>query len=516
MSVKKRIVLSNMILLIFLLTLVMVLAFYIMRIFLMTYVRNDVSSIEIPDKNATSVSVYELQILFDGMIDMVNESSYSISGHEDYGKINEFVETTGSKAYIILNGSNIYLKGGESPGEIYSEALRINDAISQNRKTVLYSDSGSFIYYTAFNLQKSGEEAEILLFNDHMGTLEFRNENSRYWKDAAGNISDAVKSITILGSVVIVIINFVLIIALSNSIMGPLNKLKEATQKISEGNLDFEMDYTGDDEITDVLQKFELMREKLVESNEKQKAYEEDRKEMIAGISHDLRTPLTSIKGYVSGLIDGIADSPEKQQKYLTTIYNTATEMDKLVDDLFLFSKLDLDKIPFEFEHVEIGNYISQCCEEIKFSMEKKNICLTFVNLCKNPVYVMLDRSHFARVLVNIAENSAKYKKNDIGSLYVAVTYEAPEVLIALKDDGEGIESSLTGKIFDSFYRNDPARTNPVKGSGLGLSIAKQIVVSHGGRIWAESNVGEGLTIYISLPASEEIIDERKISDHEQ
>ncbi|HBV53296.1 MAG TPA: sensor histidine kinase, partial [Clostridiales bacterium] len=231
---------------------------------------------------------------------------------------------------------------------------------------------------------------------------------------------------------------------------------------------------------------------------------------------HDLRTPLTSIKGYVSGLIDGIADSPEKRQKYLTTIYNTAEEMDRLVDDLFLFSKLDLDKVPFNFEHVEIGNYISQCCEELKFSLEKKKMCLAYANLCPNPVYVMLDRGQFARVLINIADNSAKYKKNEIGSFYVAVTEDNGEVLIALKDDGEGIDSSLTGKIFDSFYRNDPARTNPVKGSGLGLSIAKQIVTSHGGRIWAESNIGEGLTIYIALPVEEQIIDERKDENGEK
>lgn len=515
MSVKKRLVLSNMIMLIFLLTLVMILAFYIMRIFLMTYIRNDVSSLEIPDRNASTISVYELQILFDGMIDMVNESPHAIGSHDDYARINEYIETTGSKAYILVNGSEVYLSGGKSANDIYAGAISLNETVAENKSTMLYSDSNCFLYFTSIRVETTGEAAEILLYNDHMGTKEFRNENSRYWQDAASNISDAVRSITILGSVVIIIINFVLIIALSNSIMGPLNKLKEATQKISDGNLDFEIDYTGDDEITDVLQKFDRMREKLIESNEKQKAYEEDRKEMIAGISHDLRTPLTSIKGYVSGLIDGIADSPEKQQKYLTTIYNTASEMDKLVDDLFLFSKLDLDKIPFEFEHVEIGDYILQCCEEIKFSMEKKNISLAFANLCKNPVYVMLDRSQFARVLVNIAENSAKYKKNDIGSLYVAVTCDGKEALIALKDDGEGIEASLTGKIFDSFYRNDPARTNPVKGSGLGLSIAKQIVVSHGGRIWAESNIGEGLTIYISLPVDEEIIDERSMTDSE-
>lgn len=516
MSVKKRILFSNVIMLLFLLALVMVLSFYIMRIFLMTYIRNDVSSLEIPDYHEDSISVYELQILFDGMIDMAAEAPYQIQEHEDYARIDEYITKTASKAYILVSGAPVYLNGGETANEIYAGAILLNDTLAQNKKTILYSDSDSFLYYANMNLNDTDGEAEVLLYNDHMGTMEFRNENSRYWRDAAQNINDAVRSITILGSIVIIIINFVLIVALSNSIMSPLNKLKEAAQKISEGNLDFEISYTGDDEITDVLQKFEQMREKLVESNKKQKAYEEDRKEMIAGISHDLRTPLTSIKGYVSGLIDGIADSPEKRQKYLTTIYNTAEEMDRLVDDLFLFSKLDLDKVPFNFEHVEIGNYISQCCEELKFSLEKKKMCLAYANLCPNPVYVMLDRGQFARVLINIADNSAKYKKNEIGSFYVAITEDNGEVLIALKDDGEGIDSSLTGKIFDSFYRNDPARTNPVKGSGLGLSIAKQIVTSHGGRIWAESNIGEGLTIYIALPVEEQIIDERKDENGEK
>ena len=516
MSVKKRILFSNVIMLLFLLALVMVLSFYIMRIFLMTYIRNYDSSLEITDYHEDSISVYELQILFDGMIDMTTEAPYQIQEHADYARIDEYITKTASKAYILINGAAVYLNGGETANEIYAGAILLNDTLAQNKKTILYSDSDSFLYYANIDLNDADGEAEVLLYNDHMGTMEFRNENSRYWRDAAQNINDAVRSITILGSIVIIIINFVLIVALSNSIMSPLNKLKEAAQKISEGNLDFEINYTGDDEITDVLQKFEQMREKLVESNEKQKAYEEDRKEMIAGISHDLRTPLTSIKGYVSGLIDGIADSPEKRQKYLTTIYNTAEEMDRLVDDLFLFSKLDLDKVPFNFEHVEIGNYISQCCEELKFSLEKKKMCLAYANLCPNPVYVMLDRGQFARVLINIADNSAKYKKNEIGSFYVAVTEDNGEVLIALKDDGEGIDSSLTGKIFDSFYRNDPARTNPVKGSGLGLSIAKQIVTSHGGRIWAESNIGEGLTIYIALPVEEQIIDERKDENGEK
>jgi len=506
MTVKKRIFISNIIMLVVLLALVMVLSLYVLRVFLGTYIKNDVKSLVLPEEKVSSLSVYELQILFDGMFDMTNESQYQIENHEDFEIIDSFITKTESKSYILINGNAIYVNGGRDANKIYSDALLLNNTISQNKKTILYSDSESFLYFTTLEAEKTGDSIEILLFNDHVGTTEFRNENNKYWRDAANNIYDAVTTVTIVGSLIVIIVSLALIVAVSNSIMGPLNKLKEAAKKISEGNLDFEIEYTRKDEITDVIHQFEAMRNKLLESNEKQRIYEEDRKEMIAGISHDLRTPLTSIKGYVSGLIDGIADSPEKQQKYLTTIYNTAVEMDKLVDDLFLFSKLDLDRIPFVFEHVEIGNYVCQCCEELKFSLEKKKISLSYANLCKDAVYVMIDRDQFARVLINIAENSSKYKKEEIGSLYVAVTEQDGSVVIAMKDDGVGVDSSLVGKIFASFYRTDPARTNPVKGSGLGLSIAKQIVESHGGRIWAESNIGEGLTVYISIPTDNGII----------
>ena len=505
MSVKRRILISNLIMLVFLLALVLILSFYVIRVFLFTYIQNDVKSLQIPDESVSSVSVYELQILFDGVIDISNESGIDFKKNEDFVIVDKYIKSTNSKCYVIINSIPIYVSGGESVDEIYTEATKLNPSLNQNEDIIFYSDANSFIYFSAYQTS-SGEPAEVLLFNNELGTNGFRNENSKYWKDAANNVYDAVQTIAILGCLVIVIISLVLMIALSKGIMGPLNKLRAATKKISDGDLDFEIDYSGSDEISEVLRDFEIMRVNLAELNEKQRVYEEDRKEMIAGISHDLRTPLTSIKGYVSGLMDGIADSPEKQQKYLTTIYNTAVEMDKLVDDLFLFSKLDLDKIPFDFEHVELGNYMFQCCEELKFSMEKKMMSMSFVNLCNEDIYVRLDRDQFARVLINIAENSAKYKKNEIGSFFVVLSMQNNEALIALKDDGQGVESSLAGKIFDSFYRNDPARTNPVKGSGLGLSIAKQIVSSHGGKIWAESNLGEGLTVYISLPIDGEII----------
>lgn len=277
---------------------------------------------------------------------------------------------------------------------------------------------------------------------------------------------------------------------------------------ISEGNLDFEIDYNGDDEISDVIDNFEDMRRKLLLSNEKQKKYEENRKELLAGIGHDLSTPLTSIKGYVSGLLDGVADSPEKQEKYLKTIYTTAEEMDRLVSDVFLFSKLDVDKVPFEFEKIDIGSYLEACSEELKFTFEKDKLLVSFSNRLMFPKMVFIDRSQFARVLLNIAKNSVKYKKEEVASLHIdvsCVNSDSTEMVkITLKDNGIGVPEELTGKIFETFYRNDPARTDTSSGSGLGLAIAKQIVNRHCGSITAESIIGEGLSIIITLPVHEE------------
>ncbi len=494
---------SNIIMMVILLALVFVLAFYILRIFVTTYISNSIESIEKPVDD--SISVYELQILFDGVIDMVTETDGKIEQYRYYNRILDYLNATRTLTYITMNNEPLYITEGYQADEILSVAAEYNASVLNHDDTVMYSDSSGFLYKTTITLQPEGGNASFLLVNRQIGTSEFKNDNRRYWAGAADDISDAVRSISVLGAMVIVIVNCVLVVVISNSILRPLNKLKAATQMIKEGNLDFELEYDGQDEITDVIRNFEDMRRTLSTYMERQRKYEEDRKELIAGISHDLSTPLTSIKGYVSGLMDGIADSPEKQEKYLKTIYNTTEEMNTLVEELFLFSKLDLDKIPFDFQRTNLSEYIASCCEEITFNLEKKHVILTYTDLCEHPVYAQLDRNQFARVLMNIADNSAKYKCNEIGKFCVTLQEEDGEAHIMLQDDGRGVPKELTDKIFDSFYRSDPARTNPVGGSGLGLSIAKQIVESHGGRIWAESNIGEGMTIHILLQTEDVI-----------
>lgn len=509
MTVRKRIFIANLVMLIILIALVFLLSFYIIRVFTGIYMSNDIDRISIPDAGDRRVSIYELQIVFDSMLDMSVHNPYTPEEYQDYDDINSYLKATDTMAYILIDGDTVYLQGAKSADEIYKYAIKANGSVDNREGTLFYSDDSSFMYASVF--ERAGKTISILMFNNKLGTSGLRIDNNRYWEDANSAISKAVRSIAILGSIVIVIINLILIIAVSNSIMGPLNKLKEATKKIAEGELDFEIDYTGDDELTEVLASFDYMRGKLLETTEQQKKLEENRKEMIAGISHDLRTPLTSIKGYVSGLIDGIADSPERRTQYLTIIYNTACDLDKLVDELFLFSKLDADKMPFDFVITDLDSYLSACIDEFSFTYSKNNIVVTYTNVCKRPVYVSLDPDRFARVLINIADNSSKYKVNPVGSIHISL-YEEEEGMatISIKDDGKGMDKRYADKIFDSFYRNDPARTNPVKGSGLGLSIAKQIVTRHAGTIHAETNIGEGMNIIIKLPTLDSPFQEDK------
>ena len=499
MTVRKRIFISNLVMLVILIMLVLLLCFYIVRVFVSTYITNDINSVSIPTSSYKSVSVFELQIVFDSMISMGEESTFSPEEHSDYEKIDAYLKGTDTMAYILVDGNTVYLTGAQSADEIYKYAVKTKSSIENQQGTLFYSNDSSFMYATTFLSDE--KEITIMMFNNQLGTSGFKIDNSKYWDDAGATISRTVRSIAIMGGIVIVIVNFLLIIAVSNSIIGPLNKLKEATKMVAEGKFDFELDYTGADELTDVIASFDDMRTKLLESTEQQRRQEENRKEMIAGISHDLRTPLTSIKGYVSGLIDGIAESPERRQQYLKIIYNTACDLDKMVDELFLYSKLDMEKVPFDFIIMDINEYLLSCSEEFHFTYGKQNIVVTYTNLCKEPIYVSLDPDQFARVLINIADNSAKYKVNEVGSLHITLYSEDEDfVSISLKDDGNGVDKQFAEKIFDSFYRNDPARTNPVKGSGLGLSIAKQIVLSHGGQIRAETNIGEGMNMIITLP----------------
>ncbi|MCR8643099.1 HAMP domain-containing histidine kinase [Paenibacillus sp. N1-5-1-14] len=299
--------------------------------------------------------------------------------------------------------------------------------------------------------------------------------------------------------VLLVGIYLVLYYFVTKSIIKPLHALRKGAEQITEGTLDFKMTSTKKDEIGELFLSFEEMRQRLKSSVDMQLQYEENRKELISNISHDLKTPITTILGYVEGIRDGIADTPEKMDKYVKTIYYKASDMDRLIDELFLFSKLDLKRLPFTFEQVEISEYLTDCMDEIRFDLDQKGIQMELnVHLAK-PTFVTADREQLKRTIMNIVDNSVKYMDKLDKSIKMDVTEELEQVTIVIEDNGAGIEEADLPYIFDRFYRADPSRNMDKRGSGLGLAIAKQIIREHGGDIRVTSQLHAGTRIIFTL-----------------
>jgi signal transduction histidine kinase len=307
----------------------------------------------------------------------------------------------------------------------------------------------------------------------------------------------------IIALLIIILTNGILSSRVAKSLIEPLDLLSYSAGQIEEGNLDFKMNYKGTDEFAKVCADFDKMRIRLKESVNMQLKYEENRKELVAGISHDLRTPLTTIKGYAKGLKDGIANTPEKCERYHEIIYNKACDLDMLVDKLFLFSKLDTGKFPFNFEKVNCNDFFSSFFNSAVDEFKGKGLDLTYENNCDDKIFINIDCEEIHRVLINILENSVKYKIKEYGNVSITTNKREDRIVLTIKDDGPGVSEENLSRLFVSFYREDSSRTNPSEGSGLGLSIAEYIVKAHEGTIRAENM--DGLAIIITLPIFQQI-----------
>ncbi|WML34780.1 HAMP domain-containing sensor histidine kinase [Clostridium sp. OS1-26] len=240
------------------------------------------------------------------------------------------------------------------------------------------------------------------------------------------------------------------------------------------------------------------MRIQLKDSIRMKMKYDDNRKMLVSSISHDLKTPITSIKGYVEGILDGVANTPEKTEKYLKTIYSKAEQIDIMIDDLLLYSKLDLNQMPFNYEKTDIAKYFDYCIEESAPDLQKSDIKIYLKNDLKQSTHFIIDRERMRRVILNIIDNSRKYMNKENGQIAIMLRETNSSIIIEIKDNGSGINKNDINKIFDRFYRADLARSG-TKGSGLGLAIAKQIVEGHKGKIWAVSCENYGTSIIISL-----------------
>ena len=289
------------------------------------------------------------------------------------------------------------------------------------------------------------------------------------------------------------------------SIAVPLVKLKKATKNIKEGTLDFVLEVEGNDEFSQLCQDFEEMRKRLKESTEEKILMDKENKELISNISHDLKTPITAVKGYVEGIMDGVADTPEKMDRYVRTIYNKTNEMDHLINELTFYSKIDTNRIPYTFSKLNVEDYFSDCAEELGLEMETRGIELVYANYVEKGVQVIADGEQIRRVIHNIVSNAIKYMEKPKGIIQLRVKDVGDFIQVEIEDNGKGIAAKDLPYIFDRFYRTDVSRNSSKGGSGIGLSIVKKIMEDHGGKVWATSRLGIGTIMYFVLRKYQEV-----------
>lgn len=288
---------------------------------------------------------------------------------------------------------------------------------------------------------------------------------------------------------------------INRGVFYPVRELNHAMSCIAKGNFDYALTIEENNgEIEQLYKSYEDMRLKLKESTEETIQNEKQNRELISNITHDLKTPITSIKGYVEGIIDGVADTPEKMDRYIKTIYTKAMDMDRLINELTYYSGIDSNKIPYHFQRINVSDYFNDCVEEVGWDLESRNIKLNYSNLLVSDTKIIADPQQLKKVINNIIGNSVKYlDKSRAGEIDIRLLDEIDSIRVEIEDNGKGIAAKDLPNIFDRFYRTDASRNSAQGGSGIGLSIVKKIIEDHGGYIWATSKVGEGTCMHFVI-----------------
>lgn len=403
--------------------------------------------------------------------------------------------------------SLIYIECGEESfystksGKYVLEKANELVPVSKEKNINYFGDNGLVIVNHA---QKGDKRYLVVIVNENYSVNDSSNRTTvqEYKKILLGRTGIIVFTIVALFITAIVVLSIIT----TRTILAPIKKISKGAQEIARGNLDYKIDYKSTNELGQTVEVFNDMTEKLKTSIDKQRKAEEQRKELVAGIAHDLRTPLTSAKGYAEGIIDGVADTPEKQKKYLRTICSSISDTEKILDDLLAISRLELNGFELNRTDVNFKEFMDDGAREIGAVLEKEGFDFVSKNTCSDDTVVSLDTDQFERVITNIISNCIKYASGSVkGKVEMTVTEYEKTVIVEISDNGIGVDQSSLNKIFDIMYRTDPARTKVSDGSGLGLAVCRQIVELHSGSIWAGSREGCGLSVFISLPKKEVI-----------
>ncbi len=363
----------------------------------------------------------------------------------------------------------------------------------------------TFLMVGRYALQKQHAfREEILQESPEVGTEGHLNLAALLEKQTDGFeriIAPAFLKNMIYAIIIILVFTGVLLsVWIYRDLVSPINELNVAMNHIKKGDFEYRLDRNQKGgEIRDLYNNYEDMRLRLKENAEEKIQKEKENRELISNISHDLKTPITAIKGYAEGIIDGVADTADKVDRYVKTIYNKANDMDRLINELTVYSGIDNNRIPYHFHKLAVGEYFKDCIEEIGIDLESMNFKLDYVNLVSPETTIIADPEQLKRVINNIISNSVKYMDKPQGEIDFRILDEVDAIRVEIEDNGKGISQKDLQNIFDRFYRTDASRNSGTGGSGIGLSIVKKIIQDHGGYIWATSKEGEGTCIHFVI-----------------
>ncbi len=294
-------------------------------------------------------------------------------------------------------------------------------------------------------------------------------------------------------------LQFFFLLRLEKRVFKPVESLKRGLDEVADGNYDVKVEYDKPNDLGFLIAAFNAMTAKLSAAEKMQAEYEENRKALIANISHDLKTPLAAIQGYVEALLEGAPAQAGNEARYLQTIHHNIVYVNKLIDDLFLFAKLDMQKLEFVFEAVPVRAFMGDLMEEYKFDFAERGVGFEYRDELADDCRLKLDGKRIHQALNNILGNAVQHGPETGLAIKARLYRQEGFVCVAIADNGPGIPADKLPFIFDRFYRVAGERPKDLN-SGLGLAIARELVAAHGGRITVASARDEGSRFTVMLP----------------
>jgi len=472
LTIKRRLFFSNILMIVvpmlLIVTIVSVMMFAVMNTL---GIKDNEEDSDLFYRSVAQIQNYVEEWSQDGNIDQIKS---------DINALNENYGSGSMSLFLYQNGKQQYIVGNYTDHSFLEFALLQEDEeyLTMGQTGIYKTDAGEYT---------------ILLVDTNFQNIETLDRADYY--QYLINISILLIIIVI---VVILLTNWLLTRMIIRGIITPLDTLVYGVHQIRDGNLDYRIAYTGKDEFAAVCTDFNEMAERLLDMVNARQRDEESRKELIAGISHDLRTPLTSIKTYVEGIELGMASTPQMQKHYLGTIKDKTKDLEHIINQLFLFSKLDIGEFPMKMETVDFGRFLSEFTKSVSNEYEQKCLQIDFTEETQD-VMVRVDKVQFRNVLINILENSVKYCDKEQGVMLVSCRADNAAA-VTFTDNGPGVPEDTLEKLFNLFYRGDKARSNTSQGSGLGLAISAKIMELLGGSVSAKNAPEGGLSITLTLP----------------